>query len=428
MRVLIVGSGGREHAIGVALASSSRQPELYFAPGNAGTQTIGTNVEVPIDAVGSLLHFALTQKIDLTIVGPEIPLVAGIVDRFQAQGLAIVGPSAAAARLEGSKAFAKAFMDRHGIPTARHRTFNRKEYDLAYAYLVECGAPIVLKASGLAAGKGAIVCGSEAEAQHALNAVLRDDTFGDAGNELVVEDFMEGEEASVFVFTDGKTHQTLLPAQDHKRAGDGDTGPNTGGMGAYAPAPVMDADMLRRVDEEIVRPTLEGMRSEGYPYVGILYVGVMVTPDGPKVVEFNCRMGDPEAQVLMPMLEGDVPGIFEAMARGTLDSIQITSKNGSAVTVVLASQGYPGTYATGFEISGLEPVNGEKDVFIYHSGTRLRADGRIVTAGGRVLSVTGIAPTLSEALVKAYEAVDRIDFEGKYYRRDIGRRGLAHHA
>lgn len=427
MRILVIGSGGREHAIGHALGSGPHQPEIFFAPGNAGTETIGTNVDIAADAVDALLAFAQDSHIDLTIVGPEIPLVLGIVDRFEAQGLAIVGPTAAAARLEGSKAFAKTFMERYAIPTAHHRTFGRAEYDHAQAYVIECGAPIVLKASGLAAGKGAIVCLSESEAQLALDLVLRDNTFGTAGDELVVEDFMEGEEASVFVLTDGITHRTLLPAQDHKRIGDGDTGPNTGGMGAYAPAPVMDEAMMRRVDEEIVRPTLDGMRREGNPYTGVLYVGVMITADGPKVVEYNCRLGDPEAQVLLPML-GDVVELFSAMANRRLDSVEVRSRDGAAATVVLSSGGYPGTYETGFEISGLDDAIRDDDVLVFHAGTKRDPSGRIVTAGGRVLSVTGIASNLSEAIDKVYAAVNRIEFEGMHFRHDIGHNGLAHQA
>ncbi len=317
-------------------------------------------------------------------------------------------------------------MERHGIPTAEHRTFARSQYADALAYLEECGSPIVLKASGLAAGKGAIVCMSDEEARLTLDAVLLKNSFGAAGDELIAEAFMDGEEASVFVLTDGITHRTLIPAQDHKRIGDGDTGPNTGGMGAYAPAPIMSDALMRRVETEIVEPTLEGMRQEGHPYRGVLYVGVMITATGPKVVEYNCRLGDPEAQALLPMLSGDVVELFDSLANRTLESVSIEQKQGSAATVVLASGGYPGPCTKGFEVHGLEKAAASDDVLVFHSGTRRETDGRIVTCGGRVLSVTGIAPTLSDAINKAYEAADRIEFEGKYLRRDIGRKGLAH--
>lgn len=426
MRILIIGGGGREHAIGHALSLSGRRPELYFAPGNAGTATIGTNIPIAPDDIDALRRFAQEHAIDLTIVGPEVPLVKGIVDLFEAESLPIVGPTAAAARLEGSKAFAKAFMARHRIPTAEHRTFSRSQYDEARAYVEGHGAPIVLKASGLAAGKGAIVCASEDEARHALDAVLLSNDFGSAGDELVVEECMEGEEASVFVLTDGISHRTLLPAQDHKRIGEGDTGPNTGGMGAYAPAPVMDDALMHRVDAEIVRPTLTAMADEGHPYRGILYVGLMMTEQGPRVIEYNCRLGDPEAQAVLPMMENDAVEVFEAIAHRRLDQVSLRSRSGSAATVVMASGGYPGRYSKGHEIRGLETVRGLDDVLIFHAGTTTDEAGRVVTSGGRVLSVTAVAPTLSDAISRAYEAANHIEFEGKYLRRDIGRRGLAY--
>lgn len=425
MRILVIGGGGREHAIGHALAESRRRPELLFAPGNAGTAELGLNLPVDATDLDALLRAAQEHEVDLTIVGPEVPLVHGIVDQFEAEGRAIVGPTAGAARLEGSKAFSKAFMERYGIPTAAHRSFVRSQYEDARRFVEEEGAPIVLKASGLAAGKGAIVCRTKQEAMDALDAILREDAFGQAGDELVVEEFMTGEEASVFVITDGDHFEILLPAQDHKPIGEGDTGPNTGGMGAYAPAPVMDAALMRQVKSDIIRPTLDGMREDGHPYRGVLYVGLMITEAGPRVVEYNCRLGDPEAQVVLPMLDSDAVDVFEAVANRTLAGVPVVSRGGAAATVVLASGGYPGPYEKGQAVSGIEDASQVGGVTVFHAGTRRDDAGRILTSGGRVFSITAIAPSLREAIDRAYEAADLIDFEGKYLRRDIGQKGIA---
>lgn len=425
MRILIIGSGGREHAIGHALARSRHAPELFFAHGNAGTAELGTNTDVRPDDEAGILDLVEKQEIDLTIVGPEIPLVHGLVDLFEARDLAIVGPTAAAARLEGSKAFAKAFMERHSIPTARHRTFLRDQYEEARQYIEREGAPIVLKASGLAAGKGAIVCHALPEAFSTLDEIFRHDAFGDAGDELVVEEFMRGEEASIFVLTDGTTHQTLPPAQDHKPIGEGDTGPNTGGMGAYAPATLIDGAMHGRIDREIIAPTLNAMRAEGHTYRGILYVGLMITETGPRVVEYNCRFGDPETQIVLPLLKSDAVDVFLALAEGTLSSCDLVYTGNAAATVVLASGGYPDKYETGFPIDGLDAAQQLHDVSVYHAGTARDSAGRIITSGGRVLSVTALGDTLLAAVERAYEAADLISFEGKYLRRDIGWKGLA---
>lgn len=425
MRILIIGGGGREHALAWALARSPRQPDLLLAPGNAGTAVLGRNVAVnPTDLAG-MLALARQERVDLTVVGPEQPLVEGLADAFEAAGLPVVGPTARAARLEGSKAFAKAFMARHRIPTASHRTFSAGQYEAATAYLAARGAPIVVKASGLAAGKGALVCATLAEAQEALDRILKTGAFGAAGDEVVVEEYMEGEEASVFALTDGDHYALLAPAQDHKRIGEGDVGLNTGGMGAYAPAPVVSHALLDRVRREIIEPTLSGMAEEGCPYRGVLYVGLMITTDGPKVVEFNCRLGDPEAQIVLPLLATDLVDVFEALAAGRLRDAAVRARSGASACVVMASAGYPGSYEKGFLITGLDAAAAMDDVMVFHAGTRRDEAGRTVTAGGRVLGVTAVGDDLAQALDKAYQAVEVIQFDGAQYRRDIGQKGLA---
>ena len=423
MKILIVGSGGREHALARALARSNRQPELLIAPGNAGTEPLGRNIALPPSDLAGLLALATEEAVDLTIVGPELPLVEGIVDAFEAAGHAIVGPSAHAAQLEGSKAFAKRFMVRHGVPTAAHRTFTNLEYPEAVAYLEAQGAPIVIKASGLAAGKGAIVCSTQKDARAALDRIMVGRAFGAAGDKVVIEEFMEGEEASVFVLTDGETYRLLAPAQDHKRIGEGDTGPNTGGMGAYAPAPLVTDALLDRVRHEIVEPTLEGMRAEGFPYRGVLYVGLMIQEGRPRVVEYNCRFGDPEAQVVLPLIETDLAELLDALASGRLESVDLARRDGAAACVVMASGGYPGAYEKGVPIRGLDEAEAVPGVQVFHAGT-CRRDGQVLTNGGRVLGVTALAADLPDALERAYRAVDLISFDGAQYRRDIGYRGV----
>ena len=424
MRILVIGSGGREHALAWFLSRSAEPVQLYVAPGNAGTDSLGTNVDIDASDVDGLLAFAQESGIDLTIVGPEKPLVLGIVDRFESHGLSIVGPTAAAARLEGSKAFAKAFMDRHGIPTAPHRTFEAGDLDEAMAYVEAQGAPIVVKASGLAGGKGAVVCMSVDEARHALDLIVRERGLGAAGDRVVIESFMGGEEASVFALTDGYEYVLLATAQDHKRLGEGDTGPNTGGMGAYAPAPLMTDELLERVRREIIEPTLRGMVDEKHPYRGVLYVGLMITREGPKVVEYNCRFGDPEAQVLLPLIGTDPLHLFDGLARHRLGAFELDQLDQSAVCVVLASGGYPGSYETGFPIEGLDEASAMEDIVVFHAGTKSGKGGKVVTNGGRVLGVTATGADLEAALEKAYAAVDLIHFEGMQCRRDIGVRGL----
>ncbi|HKP98342.1 MAG TPA: phosphoribosylamine--glycine ligase [Fibrobacteria bacterium] len=423
MKILIIGNGGREHAIGRKLAASPRKPTLIFAPGNPGMEELGSCFSVAPDDFRGLLSLAQTQKADLTIVGPEQPLVGGLVDLFEDNGLRVFGPNRAAAALEGSKAFSKDFMGRHGIPTAKYMTFRALEP--ARAHLREVGAPIVIKASGLAGGKGAVVCMTLPEAESALQSMLGPKAvFGPAGSEVVMEEFMEGEEASVFALTDGKSFVLLPTAQDHKRIGDGDTGPNTGGMGAYAPAPLMTRELLEEASRTIIIPTLDGMRREGTPYKGILYVGLMITPKGPKVVEYNCRLGDPETQVVLPILQEDLLELILASLEGNLDRIRVAPPAEWAAVVVLASKGYPGPYETGIPIAGLDQVQALPRSHAIHAGTK-RMQGRLVSAGGRVLGMVGQGPTLQEAIQAAYEGVAKAEFPGGLFRKDIGKKGLA---
>ncbi|HYE57438.1 MAG TPA: phosphoribosylamine--glycine ligase [Rhodothermales bacterium] len=430
MTILVVGGGGREHALGWALARSAARPRLLFAPGNAGTAALGENVPVSATDVDALAALARERGVDLTVVGPEGPLVAGLVDRFEAEGRPIVGPTAAAACLEGSKAFAKAFMRRHGIPTAAFRTFNRHEATAARAYVEAVEGPVVVKASGLAAGKGVVVCADAAEARAAVDDAFgavegEAGRFGAAGDEVVVEDFMAGEEASLFVLTDGASYALLPPAQDHKRLLDGDRGPNTGGMGAYSPAPVLTPGLVNRACREIVEPTLAAMMAEGHPFRGILYVGLMLTSEGPKVVEFNARLGDPETQAVLPLLETDLVAVFEALAHRRLDRVSLVATDQHAATVVLAAGGYPATPRSGDVITGLEEAAAVPGALVFHAGTGRREDGQVVTSGGCVLAVTGVGATLRQALGVAYEAAAHVRFEGMQLRRDIGHRALA---
>jgi phosphoribosylamine--glycine ligase len=422
MRILIIGSGGREHALARSLSQSSRTEKLFVAPGNAGTASLADNVDLEASEAEALRDFALSEDLDLTVVGPEKPLVAGLVDQFEEAGLAVVGPSREAARLEGSKAFAKSFMQEHGIPTARHRTFDSSETDEARSYLEEHDAPVVVKASGLAGGKGAFVCETLDDAFDALRRIAEERDFGAAGDRIVIEELMRGEEASVFALTDGENYVLLPPAQDHKRIGEGDTGPNTGGMGAYAPAPVVTPKILQQTCRRIIEPTLAGMQAAGAPYRGVLYCGLMITDEGPKVVEFNCRLGDPEAQVVLPLLETDLTDVFERLAARNLGGVQLRSRPGAAACVVLASDGYPTSYETGFPINGLEAS--PDDALVFQAGTAREGSEQIVTDGGRVLDVTGLGAGLPEALDAAYDAVEHIHFDGMQYRRDIGEKGL----
>lgn len=425
MNVLVLGSGGREHALVWKLKKSRRVDRLFCAPGNPGIARLATLVPLKPEDQEGLLAFAEREKIDLTVVGPEQPLADGIVDRFRFRGQRIFGPTRCAAELEWSKAFAKAFLDRHGIPTAAHRTFGTSDLPAARAFLQQCALPVVLKADGLAAGKGVLICSTREEAHAAFRDMTEAKMFGSAGDRVVVEDFLVGQEASVFAVADGKDFVTLAPAQDHKRAFDGDQGKNTGGMGAYAPAPAVTPETLRAVEDQIIRPTLQGMSREGRPYSGCLYAGLMLTPDGPRVVEYNVRFGDPETQVVLPLYQGDLLELLLASTDGTIASLPPAGAPArNAVCVVLASGGYPDHYHTGLPISGIESAEANHDVVVFHAGTR-REGETLVTAGGRVLGVTAIGGgTLRETISRAYAAAGEIEFEGMHFRRDVGRKAL----
>lgn len=416
MRVLVVGQGGREHALAWALSRSPQVREVLAAPGNGGTAALGKNIPVPATDVEGIVQAALQERVDLVVVGPEAPLAAGLVDRCAAAGVRAFGPTAAAARLEASKAFAKTFMAEEGIPTPRFAVFDRFEEALAYVRRVDY--PVVVKASGLAAGKGVIVPNSREEAEAALRRIMVERAFGDAGAEVVVEERLTGREVSVLAFTDGERVLLMPPAQDYKRAYDRDRGPNTGGMGAYAPAPWVSPALLDEVARTILAPAVRGMLRRGTPYVGVLYAGLMITSAGPRVLEFNCRFGDPEAQVILPLLESDLVDVMLACLEGRLPQVGLRWRDAAAVTVVLASGGYPGAYRTGYPIRGLEAAQAMEDVILFHAGTAYR-DGQLVTAGGRVLNVAGIGPTLRAARERAYAAVRCVSFQDMHYRRDI---------
>ncbi|MBK6326156.1 MAG: phosphoribosylamine--glycine ligase [Chloroflexi bacterium] len=414
MKILIVGSGGREHALAWKLAQSPLVEEIFIAPGNAGTGLIGTNVPIAVEDVAGLVAFAREKGIGLTAVGPEIPLALGLVDAFQAAGLTVFGPTQAAAQLETSKAFAKAFMQEVGIPTAVSATFT--DYQQAANYLPD--GPVVVKASGLAAGKGVIVCDNRAEAEAALRQIMLDREFGPAGDEVIIEERLSGPEVSLLAFCDGQTAVPLPPARDHKRAYDGDLGPNTGGMGVYAPPPDVDAALVDHIMRTVIQPAVDGMARRGAPYVGVLYAGIMLTAVGPKVLEFNCRFGDPETQALLPLLDGDLAEILLACAAGRLTPEMVRVHSGACATVVMAAPGYPGTYPKGLPITGLEAV--PEEVVVFHAGTH-HADGQIVTSGGRVLCVSARGADLATAVSRAYAGVAAIHFDGAHYRTDIGR-------
>ena len=422
MKVLIIGSGGREHALAWKCAGSGH--EVIVAPGNAGTAREANvrNAEVDADDIDGLLELATDENVDLTIVGPEAPLVAGIVDRFTDAGRACFGPTQAAAQLEGSKAFTKDFLARHHVPTGRYRNFT--DIEEALAYIREVGAPIVIKADGLAAGKGVIVAHSVAEAEQAAKDMLESNRFGDAGAQIVVEEFLDGEEASFIVITDGDAVLELATSQDHKARDEGDVGPNTGGMGAYSPAPVITPDVRQRILDEIITPTLKGMQLDGAPYLGFLYAGLMIMPDGsPKVIEFNCRMGDPETQPIMMRLKSDLAAICKATLDGSLATIEAEWDERAALGVVLAAGGYPGSYEKGRVIAGLDDADADS-AKVFHAGTADK-DGQVVTSGGRVLCVVGLGDTVGRAAGEAYDAVRKICWEGIYFRRDIGHRAIA---
>ncbi|MGM9519960.1 MAG: phosphoribosylamine--glycine ligase [Phascolarctobacterium sp.] len=423
MRILLIGGGGREHALAWKLVQSPKVEKLYAAPGNPGMALLPNCecINLNVDDLEGVADYAEEKSIDLTVVGPEAPLVAGLADVFKRRGLPVFGPSKAAAQLEGSKAFSKELMAKYNIPTAFFKIC--EDIETAKAYVEEKGAPIVVKADGLAAGKGVVVAMTKAEALEAIDEMMGDHKFGAAGARLVLEEYMEGEEASLLAFTDGKTVVPMIAAQDHKRVFDGDEGPNTGGMGTYAPAPVM-TDILRlKATELILKPVVEAMAKEGTPYQGCLYAGLMIKGDSVKVVEFNCRFGDPETQVVLPLLDGDLAEIMLACATGTLDKAEVAWHDKAAVCVVMASGGYPESYEKGKEITGLNAAEEDKDVVVFHAGTK-EADGKIVTSGGRVLGVTAVDSSIKAARDRAYSAVEKISFEKNFYRKDIAWRAL----
>lgn len=419
MKILVVGGGGREHAIVWKLRQSPRVEHIFCAPGNAGIGQMATCVNIQAGDVYGLLTFAKENKIDLTVVGPEIPLTNGIVDIFEKEGLRIFGPSRAAAEIEGSKALAKDIMAKYNIPTARYATFDKAEE--AREYVRKYGAPCVVKADGLAAGKGVIVAMDDETALAAVDIIMAERAFGQAGDRVVIEEFLQGEEVSVLAFIEGDTIIPMVASQDHKRAGDNDTGPNTGGMGAYAPAPLYTSELAERVGREILRPAIQAMAAEGRHYRGVLYAGLMITADGPKVLEFNARFGDPETQPVLSLLKTDLVEIIEAILEGRLAQQAVTWKDGAAVCVVMAAGGYPGKYQRGLEISGLNQL--VPGVQVFHAGTALK-DGKVVTDGGRVLGVTAVGRDIPEAIEKAYQGVQPITFTGAHYRTDIGKKAL----
>ena len=421
MKVLVIGSGGREHALCWAIAASPLTTTIYCAPGNAGIAKEAVCVPISVEDIEGIVEFSKEQAIDFVVVGPEAPLVAGLVDALDAAGIKSFGPRKDAAQLEGSKAFTKALCDRHAIPTAKYKRVTTVV--AAKAVIAEWGAPIVIKADGLAAGKGVVVAETVEQANDAVDMMLSDKAFGEAGTELVIEECLVGEEASLFALVDGTNALALAGAQDHKRVGDGDTGPNTGGMGAYSPAPILDEVMTSRVMQEIIEPTVKGMAEEGMPFKGVLYAGLMITADGPKLIEYNVRFGDPECQVLMARVKSDFLAVLIATADEQLAHFDLRWRDEAALTVVMASNGYPGSYEKFSPIDGVADAE-EGGQIVFHAGTRLDEYGELVATGGRVLCVTGLGKDVAEAQANAYEAVDKIDWPGGFCRRDIGWRAI----
>lgn len=421
MKVLVVGGGGREHALAWKLNESPKVEKVFIAPGNPGTALHGENVPISADDIPGLRDFALNENIALTVVGPELPLTLGIVDEFEKAGLKVFGPSKAAAEIEGSKSFSKELMTRYSIPTAFYQAFEKP--GPAKAFIQEHEPPFVVKADGLAAGKGVIICQTRDEALDAVELIMTRKAFGGAGKKIIIEEFLKGEEASFLAITDGKTVAPLAPAQDHKAVYDNDTGPNTGGMGAYSPAPIVTPEMEKYITDTVMLPAVRAMEAEGRPYKGVLYAGLMLTESGPRVLEFNCRFGDPETQPILMRMETDLFDVLMAAVEGRLDTVRIRWKDEAAVCVVMAAPGYPGDYVKGSEIKGLKEAALLKDAMVFHAGTTLR-DGTVVTSGGRVLGVTALGGTIREAIARAYEAVSKISWEGAHFRKDIGQKAL----
>ncbi len=421
LKILIIGSGGREHAVGWKVKQSYRAGDIFFAPGNAGTAKIGTNVEIKATDIPKLLEFAQKEKIDLTLALPDDPLALGIVDEFRHAGLRIWGPTKAAAQLEWSKAFAKDFMARYNLPTAKFKVLDN--YEETKKYVAGEMLPVVIKASGLALGKGVIICETREDADKTLENIFIKKIFGDAGKEIVIEKFLAGPEISIHAFSDGKNYKMLPPSQDHKKIGENDTGPNTGGMGTVAPLPFVLNKLMDKIEKTIVAPAIEAMNKEGNAFSGLLYPGLMLTKDGPKILEFNARFGDPETQTYMRLLETDILDIFDACLDGKLNGVELKWQDAFACNIVLASGGYPGSYEKGKIISGLEDAEATPDVVVFHAGTKMEGNN-LITNGGRVLGVSATGKTLAEALEKAYTAIEKISFEGMQYRKDIGKKAL----
>ena len=415
IKILVVGSGAREHTLVWKLAQSPKVTEMYAAPGNAGTAQIARNLNIKAEDIGELVKFALENRVDLTVIGPEAPLAAGIADQFLANRLPVFGASQAATEIESSKVFAKELMQKHGIPSASSASF--ADYEKAKEYIQQQQPPIVIKADGLAAGKGVIIAESVEKAEEALTSIMKSKTFGAAGNRVVIEEHLHGREMSAFAFTDGRTVVPMVPACDYKRINDGNQGPNTGGMGSYSPPQFYNEALAHVVTRTILEPAVWAMADEGRLYKGVLYGGLMITNKVPKVIEFNARFGDPEAQVVLPRLRTDLVDIMLAVVDGSLDRISIEWSDDACVGVVMASGGYPGTYQTGFPISGLDNV--DKDIMVFHAGTRVSPEGQIMTSGGRVLTVAATGSSLAEARAKVYRNISRISFEGRHYRKDI---------
>lgn len=422
LNILVAGGGGRESALAWKISQSPLAGRIYAAPGNAGTARVAENVPIDAEDIAGLVKLAKEKSIDLAVVGPEAPLVGGIVDAFQKAGILAFGPSGKAAQLEGSKIFMKELLREAGVPTARYEAIVDRE--AAMAALDRFGEKVVVKADGLAAGKGVVVAGSRAEAAEAVDAMMTRKTFGEAGARIILEEALEGEEASIMAFCDGENYVMMPSSQDHKRIGEGDTGPNTGGMGAYSPAPVITGEMGRWIEKNIIRKTMEAMAARGRPYRGVLYAGLMITGDGPKVLEFNCRFGDPECQPVMTRMKSDIVPVLLACARGDLSGVELSWFDKHAVCVVMASKGYPGRYEKGKVIHGLSEAEAMEGVFVFHAGTKLSEDGKVTTAGGRVLGVTAVGEAIQDAIDTVYAAVSRISWDGAVYRKDIGRRAV----
>jgi len=422
LNILIIGSGGREHALVWKLAQSNSTGRIYCAPGNAGISELAECLDVKADNLTGLLEIVRIKKIDCTIVGPEVPLSSGIVDLFEQHHYPIFGPTQKAAEIESSKVFAKQIMSKYHIPTARFQVF--EEYQEALSYLKTQSFPLVIKADGLASGKGVLIAGNRPEAEQALAQIMKEYRFGEAGRRVIIEEFLSGEEVSMLVFSDGKHVLPMIPSQDHKKIGDGDKGLNTGGMGAYSPVPFFKEEQQKLVLQKVFQPIIEGLEKEGRIFKGILYAGLILTGEGFKVLEFNARFGDPETQVILPGLMTDLMEIVQASLGGYLDKIELNWHRQSTVCVVISSRGYPGAYQQGMIINGLENLKDREDIMVFHAGTGNR-NGRIISTGGRILGVTAWAETLPEAIEKTYQGVNLIDFENKYYRKDIGKKGLS---